>query len=425
VRRPWLALLLPLAVAACGEEGPTGVGAGLLPGDVIRTFEVILEPHQYLVWDTTFGQYTAMQDVDYHVIAHAFEGVLDARGLSAFEAPRSITVTDTAGVVRQDTTPQWVGGRLRIVVDSARSTGGPARLVLYRTAQEWDRSATWTHAVDTAGARIAWTQPGGTIGALVDTATWTAGADTVVFRLDAATAAEWAAAPSAAQGALIGMQTPGARLFTTLPQLELEARSSMRPDTTYMVNTFLVRRTYIYSPEPPAPTGGELRVGGTPAWRTMIRFQEGLDTVTVPCPGSVPGCRLPLRDVVINRAALMLQPVRPPAGFRPETDISLSVTLLLTSPLVPLPRSPLGGLVGVTPVPPTRFLAPDAPVVEVSITEFLQAIIDPAQQEGPNAMTSRHLALVPFQQRVFGFASFASMPRLRLILSTTRELQLP
>jgi hypothetical protein len=425
VRRRWLALLLPVAVAACGEEGPTGVGAGLLPGDVIRTFEVVLEPQQYLVWDTTFGRYTATEDAEYQVIAHEFEGVLDARGLAGFEAPRSIAITDTAGVARQDTTPEWVGGRVLIVVDSARSAGGPARLALYRTAQEWDRSATWTYAVDTAAVRTAWAQPGGTIGALVDTATWTPGADTVVFRLDAATAAEWAAAPSAAQGALIGMQTPGARLFTTLPQLELEARSSMRPDTTYTVTTFLVRRTYIYSPEPPAPATGELRVGGTPAWRTMFRFQERLDTLTVPCPGGVPDCRLPLRDVVINRAALVLQPMTPPAGFRPETDISVSVNLLLTSPLVPLPRSPLGGVVGLTPVPATRFLAPDAPVVEVPITEFLQAVVDPAQQEGASAMTARHLALVAFQQRVFGFASFASMPRLRLILSTTRELQLP
>jgi hypothetical protein len=422
VRRAWLAVLLPLVAAACGEEAPTGVGAGLLPVEAIRTFEIILEPQQYLVWDTTFGQYTATQDAEYHVIANAFEGVLHARGLSRFEGPRTITVTDTLGVVRQDTTPQWVGGRLRVVVDSARSEGGPVQLALYRTGQAWDPSATWTLAVDTLGERVPWTQPGGTVGALVDTATWVPGRDSLVFRLDAATAANWAAEPNPAQGAVLAMQTPGGRVITTMPQLELDARSRFRPDTVYTVQPFMTRRTYIYTPEPPPPQGGELRVGGTPAWRTMLRMQERLDTITVPYPG-VPGRRIPLSGVIVNQASLVMQPIQPPPGMRPETDVSVAVNLLLTSPVIPLPRTPLGAVVSFMTVPPTRFLAPGAPAVEVSITDFMQAASRTPPEEG--AFTPRHLALVPFQQRTFGFASFAPMPRLRLILSVTRELQLP
>jgi hypothetical protein len=420
VRRAWTALLLLPLLAACGDETPTGVGAGLLPQDAIRTFEIMLEPAQFLVWDTAFGFYTDPQDAEFMVIARDFEGGLDANSLARFHMPRAIFVTDTLGIARQDSAPMWVGGTLRVLVDSVRSTEEPVQLALYRTAQEWHPSATWTHRVDTLGVRVAWTQPGGTRGALVDTATYVAGSDTLVFRLDAATATEWADTLNAGRGALFVMETPGGRVFTGMPWLEVEARSSMNPDTTYIADAGLAGTTFMFTPEPPA--SAELRVGGTPGWRSIFRFQERLDTLSVPCPG-VPNCRIRLGDATINHAVLQLQPLPSPFGMRPEAALNVGAYLFLPSDQVPLARSPLGDVISATPVEVTSFMAPGAPVVEVGITEFVQANALPPGDQG--FFVPRYLALVQYQQRTFGFGSFAPMPRMRLIVSIARELQLP
>jgi hypothetical protein len=415
-------LLLPLGLAACGEETPTGVGAGLLPGDAIRTFEVVLQPQQYLVWDTTFGQYTAPQDADFLVVARDFEGALNSHGLIRFHVPQVLLLTDAGGVLRQDSAPQYIGGTLRIVVDSALSTAEPVRLALHRTTQAWHPSATWQYAVDTLGTRVAWAQPGAVGGARVDTATWTAaGSDTLVFDLDEATARAWADTLNAARGGLLVLETPGGRVITGTPSLEMQARSNFRPDTTYVVQAGLAGKTFIFAPELPA-IAADLRVGGTPAWRSILRFQERLDTITVPCPG-VPGCRIRLADATINHAALQLQPRQPPPGMRPETDLNVGVYVVLPAAQIPLQRSPLGDVISGTPVPADRFAAPATPLVEVGVTEFLQAVSTPPV-EGVT-FVPRYLGLVQLQQRTFGFGSFEPMPSLRLVLSIARELQLP
>jgi hypothetical protein len=412
-------LLLPL-LAACGEETPTGVGSGLLPSEAIRTFEVLLEPERFLVYDTTFGQYTEPQDAEFLVVARDFDDALQARGLARFHIPQVVVVTDTLGAVRQDSAPAYVGGTLRMVLDSVRSTEQTVELGLYRAAQAWHPSATWTHSVDTLGTRIAWTQPGGTRSARVDVATYEAGSDTLVFRLDAATATEWADTLAAGRGALFVMETSGGRVFTGLPWLEVEVRSRMNPDTTYMVDAVLAGKTFIFSPAQPA-AAQDLRVGGTPGWRSIFRFQERLDTLSVACPG-VPNCRIRLGDATINHASLQLQPLQTPFGMGPEEALNVGAYLVLPSAQVPLARSPLGDAVSAVPVPRTSFTAPGSPIVEVGITEFMQANALPPTDD---TFIPRHLALVQFQQRTFGFGSFAPMPRMRLILSIARELHLP
>jgi hypothetical protein len=421
MRRRLGLLLSLLAAAACGEETPTGVGAGLLPVDAIRTFEVVLQPQQFLAWDTAFGQYTDPQDVDFLVMAHQFEGALESNGLFRFHFPRVLLVTDAQGLIRQDSAPEYVGGRLRVVVDSARTTGDPVRLALYRTAQEWHPSASWTWAVDTLGTRVAWTRPGGTRGERVDTATWTAGSDTLFFDLDAATAAAWGDTTNVTRGGLLVLETADGRVISGLPTLEVEARSSIRPDTTFIVDATLAGKTFVFSPELPA-VAADLRVGGTPAWRSILRFRERLDTITVACPG-VPGCRIRLSDATINHAALQLQPRQPPPGMRPETDLNVGVYVVLPAERVPLQRSPLADAISATVVPRSRFAAPGAPLVEVGVTEFIQAVSAPPRDE--TTFVPQYLGLVQLQQRTFGFGSFEPMPTLRLVLSIARELQLP
>jgi hypothetical protein len=420
MRRLWLPLGAALLASACGEETATGVGAGLLPPDVIQTFEVVLEPERFLVGDTAFGLYSRPRQMDFLIIAERFEGSLNSHALAQFLIPTAITVVDAAGATTLDTVPILTGGTLRLIVDTLQSTTEPVRLALFRTAEEWDETATWAHRVDTVGVRLPWAQPGGTRGVLVDTATYRAGADTLVFRVDSATIAAWADTADATRGGLLVMQTAGGRLRTRAPTLEVQARSTLRPDTIYTATAPLMEHTFIFEPAPPEAAPAP-RVGGTPAWRSILELRERLDTISVPCPAG-PGCRVALGDVTINFAGLVLQPTTPPAGMRPEGPLTVGAYLVLPSDLVPIQRAPLDQLVGFAVVPASRFEAPGAPAVTVSITDLIRvATLGPTA----DAFVPTHVALLAVDQRTFGFATFESMPRLRLVLSTAKELQLP
>ena len=422
MKRWSLSLLCTVLLAgACTQDSPTEAGSGLLPPDAIRTFEFVLEPERYLMWDTAFGLYSAASDANYTLIANEYEGALNSRVLLRYPIPRTITLIDTLGVLRTDSTPIYFSGDVRVLIDTLASTAPPAVLELFQPTEDWDRrTATWQLRVDSAGVQLPWAQPGGSPGALISTATWAAG-DSVLIPVDSATIAGWADTTSAVRGAILGTSTPGTRLRTVLPTLRLLARSTLNPDTVVEM-TLAPGRTFIYEPEQPDSVG-EPRVGGTPVWRTVIRLRERLDTLTVPCPG-VPGCRLELGDVSINYGALRLQPQPAPAGFAPELPVSVALHALLPSPLLPLTRSPVTGAFGVTTgtIPPSSFMAPGAPVVELAVTEFVRLLFSPPSDE----FRPTHIALLPGgTDRTFGFATFEEMPRLRIIVTISRELQLP
>jgi hypothetical protein len=428
LKRLWWTLCAGLVAAACGEESPTEVGTGLLPVDAIQTFEVILDADRYLVWDTAFGNYSAPADADYAILANAFEGALHSRVLLRFTIPTTLVVTDTAGVQRVDSVPIFTGGLVQMVVDTLASSNHGAVQVFHAT-ESWDRgSADWTLRVDTQGVRLPWAQPGGSRGALIGSADWLPGADTlaadtVSVPVDSAAIAVWADTLNANRGAVISMGTAGTRLRTSGPSLLLRARSTHRPDTIYEVRV-TPTRTFIFTPEL-TDAAGMPRVGGQPAWRGVLRLRERLDTLTVPCPSS-PGCRVQLGEVAISHASLLLQPQPPPAGYSPELDVQMSVHLLLPTPLVPLQRSPLTEAISITttPIPISRFQAPGAPLVELPFTDVVSLAVAPP---GTSATEQRatHVALVQAGIRTFGFAQFESQPQLRLILTTAKELQLP
>jgi hypothetical protein len=422
LKRWWLAALMPLVLSACGDEGPTEIGAGLLPANPIRTFEVVLGPERYLVFDTAFGLYSEPQDAAFLILADRFEGVLDAHGLARFNIPTAISVVDTLGIARLDTMPRYFAGTVRMEVDTLLGTNAPVRLALYRTAEEWEVSATWTLRSDEGGVQRAWATPGGTRGILLDSVTYIAGADSLRFRVDSATIAAWSDTANASRGALFVVESGGARLRTTLPVLHLEARSTFRPDTVFTALASAPRHTFIFTPEQPAGAS-QPRVGGTPAWRTVMRLQDRLDTLSFACPG-VPNCRFRLSEANLNHAGLRLQPLPAPPGFRPEASISVGAYLLLPSPQIPLQRSPLGDLFGFATVPATSFEAPGAPGVDIAVTELIRTLIrDPASRTTDFVAT--HFALVPGEPRNFGFGTFASLPSLRLVVSIAQELQLP
>ena len=152
VLKKWFIPVALLAMAACDQEAPTEIGAGLLPPGAVRTFEVTLPPERYLVRDTAFGLYTDPRDVPFVVVARDFDGALTSHALVRFSRPENLTVTDTAGSIRIDTVPNWFAGTIRMAVDSAFIPTQALQFAVYRTTEAWHESATWSLRGDTAGA---------------------------------------------------------------------------------------------------------------------------------------------------------------------------------------------------------------------------------------------------------------------------------
>lgn len=416
-----LAICATAVTGACDSEVPTSVGRELLPPGVIQSFEVMLDADRFLVFDTAFGLYSDVSDATFGVIANSYRGELDSRILIRFDLPGTVTVRNAAGSVVTDSTPEFVDAEIVLPVDTL-AVGTEAIVEAFHTTESWDRmTATWTYRVDSAGVQLPWTEPGGSPGALISRADRDAEQDTVVIPVGAADLAQWADTSNAARGVLIGTNTPGSRLRTAAPVLRVRARSELQPDTVVEF-TIGALRTMLVSPEL-ADESPALRVGGTPAWRGVLRLREGLDTVTVPCPTS-PTCRIALGRVALNYAALLLQPVETPGGRDPELPVGISVHLLLPTSQIPLQRSPITEAVAGTAalIPPSSFSAPGAPLVELPLTNLLGLAVS---ADGENQQQPSHLALVQAGTRTFGFASFAAMPQLRLVLSITREMQLP
>jgi len=423
LKRWWWAACAALLMGACTQDSPTDVGGELLPPDAIQTWEVLIESDRFIAWDTSFGVYSQTAGTDYLMLANAYDGVLSSRGLIRFAMPRTIALPGTGSTVVIDSFPRFIGGSIRLGVDTTIAARQDARVELYATTENWDRlTATWTLRVDSPGRELPWTQPGGSPGTLVGVGNYVAGSDSLIIQVDSATVAAWADTTNTGRGGILTMGSAGQRLRTTIPVLRARARASVR-DTVVEVPV-APGRTFIYTPDPP-DTASAPRVGGVPEWRTILRMRDQLDTLTVPCPpGSAPGCRVRMRDVTLNYAALRLQPVVAPAGFRPEAPIDLTGHALLPVQGIPLHRSPLTDAVSqlAAPVPVSSFVAPGAPVVELPLTSFLRLVFAGEETD----FTATHIALVQVGLlRTFGFGEFAPMPPLRLILTTAKELQLP
>jgi hypothetical protein len=415
------AAVLGTALAGCGEELPTEVGSGLLPGGLIRTVEVTIDPSRYLVWDTAFAGYISPGETGYALIADRFEGALNANALVRFGTLlNSLTVPDAAGVSTLDTVPVLQGGRLVVGIDTIHSTAtGPVHLQVYRSAETWDRlTASWTMRVDTAGTSVAWQQPGGTRGALIGEGFWTPGQDSVTIAMDTIALRAWDDTLEARRGAIIVADEPGARVRANSFGLRLDYEPSFRPDTIVTLTQEAVARTFVYEPQLPTVHDG-IRVGGVPSWRTYMRLRERLDTLVVPCPDQ-PNCVLPLSAVNITSATLLLEQLQSPPGFTPTDSLRILSTRLLVTERVPLLRTPLGENIGLMPggAPPT----PTGVPVEVPVTALIRDLAlppDTVERAAP------YLALLPLNEgRVFGFTSFASAPRLRLVLTLATEVQL-
>lgn len=411
-------LLLPLLFAACDSEEPVGIGSELLPGDAVNTFVVTLDPADYLLLDTAFAAYGGIEPPTFNILAHDYEGVLNAHTFARFIVPTAISIVDSIGIPRTDSTFAMIRGEILLLPDSLATTGPtPLHVAAYRMGESWDPAfATW----QLRSEGEPWTVPGGTPGALVDTAQYVKG-DTLRLHVDSATLAAWADTTDPTRGTLISLLQAPARMRTTIPRLRVFARSSWNPDTLFTTISQAPYTRYVYDPRPDT-IAGAVRYNGTPTWRSFLRFRSDLADITVSCG---PGCTLPLSQADITRAELLLQPETPPPGFTPELATSPVAYSALVTPQIPLARSPLGIAIGTTAAPLTLDdYRDDADPAAVVITQFVRQLVSDTTTDFSTGR-SDWLAIIAGTPQTFGFAQFAPGPRLRLVLSTASKVQLP
>jgi hypothetical protein len=438
----FLVIACAVALGACTEEDPMVIDEPV-PRPNVTTFEIILQPAQFLVFDTAFSGYLNAYQSGIAQVMRDFEGVTDANGLYRFGVlQRTLTVRDTSGTSREDTLPRFPDGYLLLRIDSTASRGA-ATFGAYQTTQEWHPpSASWTMRVDTGNVHLSWTTPGGTRGALIGTAQWRpgTGVDSLMIPLDSTRIKALTDTANHARGVLLTLDQAtgagGASVRVRAVEMRVNGKSSIRPDTTIVVSVTADREpTFVYNPAPPTGAAGTLRVSGVPAWRGMLGLLPNLGELSVPCGAG--GCTVRLRDAHVNLAELLLQPTPSQPGFSPEDSVLVGAQALLEIPGVPLARSPLGTGVGTTrtPIAAQRFATADVgPAVGLPITGYFGSLVADTASVSGSSQVPRRLALMrceravtgsvscgPTQAGTFGFANFQAGPRLRLVLTISPD----
>jgi len=379
-----------------------------------------------------FGGYGVPAELGLGVVAAGFQGTLDARTLTRFQAyPQEASVRDSTGTARTDTDLTIEGGRLVAFLDTIASTAtGPVTLGLGAIQNAWHpRTATWTAAVDTIGDLQLWPEAGGGPVTDLGTAVWDpAAGDSVVFALDSAGVALWADTTELASGARIELVTAGERLRIRSIGLRLDARSSIA-DTVVTLLAGARGLTFIYDPVPTPPPDG-VRIGGAPSWRTVLDVDLPDQIVgpasfcaAVPCPHT-----LSAGDV--SYAALVLTSRASEAAFAPTDSIGLDVRPVLQRSA--MPKSPLGAsLIGTLlgrRVAAEAFGSSPGEEIEIPITLFVRDLL--AGPQNGVAPPSTLALLSVFEPLSISFASFdgpggPTEPRLRLVLTIGPPVELP
>lgn len=409
-----------LAFTGCEDQLPTITGADRFPeGSLPTTVEVFLDPEQFLREDTVFTDFADPLDAPFLLVAEDFDGSLDAHSLARFTGfPDSVFFT-VGGASRSDTAFTYGPARVITTVNASASSG-PARLQLWTLEQPWDSAeATWTVAQRRGGAAVPWRVPGGTRGRLLAEATWTPGdtvaRDSVVFRVDSLAVAQIAS--DGFPGLLVTSATPGTRVQLSRLVLETVARPAARPDTTLARTQSAGPQRVIFAPESPRPMSA-YRIGGLPGARTVLRLDLSARVPGCANPATTPACpQIPLRDVTLNRASLVLQPLAVPAGFRPLGPTALRVRRVVETELGR--RAPLGESFVVDSIPASAFASPAGEAVALELTSAV------AQVAATDSAVITVALLAEPEGGQFGTLWFEARPRLRLVYTLPLRPRLP
>jgi len=403
---------------------------GQLPEEPL-TLEVELPWSDFASNLQVLGGYSSPSVLPRPIVTRAYLGALEARTLMRFDTfPGSVRVNQD-GVIAPVDSINFVAGYLSIGFDTLLSVApGPVALELGGTQEEWEiRTASWAFAVDTVGDQRAWTEAGAGPGSAptVSSITWDpAVSDSVTFFLDSASISTWIDPSDQKRGGRLSTTTDGSLLVLNRAHLRLSIRAPAY-DTIVEDTVDLLERTVLYDPPPSAPTG--LRVGGVPAWRSLL--QVSLPALTAPpelCAAL--GCPYTVDAGQISYAALKLTSQASEAAYQPFDTMLIDVRSVLSP--TSLPKSPLGvsesGGLG-QDLLPEAFGAAAGTVVELPITSFLRTLLGGPDANGkdPPSTLAVISALEPWS---IPFASFdgpadPGAPRLRMILTVGAPQVLP
>ncbi len=195
------------------------------------------------------------------------------------------------------------------------------------------------------------------------------------------------------------------------------------------MGTGVQETTFVYDPEPPVPT--DVRIGGTPSWRTVLDVGLPAQLAGPPQLCAVVSCPLALDATQISFAALVLTSQASDPAFQPTDSVSLDVRAVLSRSA--LPKSPLGpsfidNFLG-RRVAGEAFSSQPGQEIEVPITTFVRELVAGETEDGqvpPNTLA----LLSVFEPLSIAYASFVGPnavgePRLRFVLTIGPAVELP
>lgn len=444
-------LLLPLlaiGLAACKDQLPTSVDPQLLPVGPV-SIEVRLPWSQFATGATVMEGYGHPTDGSGGFISNQYQGVVDSHLLYHFAAfPTSADVADSLGTTVTDDSLHVVGATFKLHLRAAAgSNTGAVVIGAARTLTHWDaRTASWEFAVDSAGNRQAWPEPGGGPVEPIGLTSWNpeVDGDSAVFVLDSAAVAGLVDTTLTERGVRISMETVGEQALGLVLEVVLQVRPSVNPDTTIALASQLPTDfTFVYDPKPQPNTTG-LRIGGIPSARTVV---------TLALPKTVPGnaqvcaittCPLELTGSRLNHATLVLTSRPSQQGFRPPDSLRVQAVEVLAPEV--LPKSPIGpsifidgsGLTNGARVSGEAFVPGGTRKVEIPITPIVENLFNGTTPSGETPSST--VALLSYrcfeeagicrEPASIGFGSFAGVgepgePYLRLILTVSDAVGLP
>ena len=425
-----------IAVAAgtgCGEVLPTASSDDLIQGGV--AVEVTLPFTDFGTRARVYGGFGRASELPGGFIAHDFGTGPDGRdvGEQGLEAatllrfgryPGFVSVTDTAGTNRPDSSLTFLSGRILARFDTLSSVlTGPVEVTAHAITEPWDGiSATWEFAVDTVGLRVSWSLPGGGVVEEIGSSIWDPEeGDTLAITVDSARIASWADTADLSRGVRLTTRVAGVRLQLRSALLWLETLPSINPDTTIQVLADTEATTFIYDPIP-RPPENSLRVGGAPAWRTVLDIDPPRVLHGPPELCEALGCPVEINPEQISYAGLRFTTFAESPAFAPSDTLTIDMRTVLVPDI--LPKSPLGppttGFAGVV-LAPEWFSPPAGHVVEVPVTGLVRDLLRGETSDGDPVSNSVAL-LSRFEPLSIEYASFSDVrsvgaPRLRLILN--------
>lgn len=423
-------------VVGCKEELPTAAEGDFIPTSA-ETFEIRLPFSEFAGNLRNVGGYGTPSDLGNTFLARNFKGSLESRTLVRFWwYPTVISVRDTTGTTRPDSSLTYVGGRIVAHFDTLGSVyDGPVTVSAGAIQSPWDPpSASWAYAVDSIGDQQTWPEPGAGPVVEVGSAVWDPSAgdslqvDSVIIEVDSATVVSWNDTTDASRGVRLVAETDGVRLKVNRVTIRLDTRPSSNPDTIVELLSGAQFATFAFDPEP-LPPENSIRVGGVPAWRSIFDMELPAALNGPPELCAKVGCPLELTPEMVNAASIIFRTEAPEPAFVPTDTLLLDVRPVLQPSR--LPKSPLGsplaGAFGVA-LPPALFHEGAGKEWDLPLGGYIVDLIRGETVFGTSV--PRTLALLSlFEPLSLQYAAFKGPdspdgPELRIILTVGRGVQI-